>query len=92
MRWTVLSVMIMRGPDNDWLVSLGTWPESREEVNVGFQELKDMLTTRSLMESEILPTIWLNGKGFVHMYPWRTYADNGSETRTTEVRAEFIRK
>lgn len=87
-----LSVMIMRGSENDWLVSLGTWLDNGEEVNVGFQELKDMPTSKSLMETEVFLTTWLTGRGFVHTSPWRTYADNGSETRATDVRAEFIRK
>ena len=86
-----LSVIIMRGPD-DWLIALGTSGNDGEEVNVGSHELRDMPTNKSLMETEILMTAWLAGRGFVHASPWRTYADNGSETRATDVRADFVKK
>lgn len=86
-----LNVIIMRGHD-DWLVGLGTSGDDGEEVNVGSQELKDMPTNKSLVEMEIMVTAWLVGRGFVHASPWDTHADNGSETRATDVRAEFIRK
>ncbi len=86
-----LNVMIMRGPD-DWLVGLGTSGDDGQEVNVGSQELKDMPTNKSLVETEILLTAWLAGRGFVHVSHWRTHEDNGSETRATDVRADFVRK
>jgi len=85
-----LNVIIMRGP-KDWLVGLGTNGDDGEEINVGSHELKDMPMDKSLMETEILMTAWLAGRGFVHASPWHTYADNGSETRATDVRAEFVR-
>ena len=68
-----LSVIIMRSPD-DWLVELGASGNDGEEVNVGSHELGDMPTNKSLMETEILMTAWLAGRGFVHASPWRTYA------------------
>jgi hypothetical protein len=87
-----LNVIIMRGDPDDWLVGLGTSAGDGEEFNVGSQELKDMPTNKSLIETEILLTAWLAGRGFVHASPWRTHADNGSETRATDVRADFVRK
>jgi hypothetical protein len=88
---TRLSVFIIRGPDHGWLVGLVTL-DSGEPAAVDFNELRDMPTKKSLMETEILLTAWLAGRGFVHISPWRTNAENDSETHAIDVRAEFIRK
>jgi hypothetical protein len=60
-----LSVMIMRG-DPGWLVSLATRPdEASQESNVTDYEFADTRWDKSLVETEVLVTAWLAGRGFV---------------------------
>lgn len=87
-----LSVLIMRG-DKGWLVSLATRPDgTSEESNVADYEFADMRWDRSLVETEVLVTAWLAGRGFVIRTAWHTTELTGSESGAFQTEAEFIRQ
>jgi hypothetical protein len=65
---------------------------SPEESSVGSPELDGMPTGKSLVETEIMLTEWLAGRGFTLSSPWRTHAYSGGGGRSVETQAEFTRK
>jgi hypothetical protein len=87
-----LSVMIMRG-DPGWLVNLATRPDgASEQSNVTDYEFADMRWDKSLVETEVLVTAWLAGRGFMIRTPWHTKELTGSESGASQTQAEFIRQ
>ena len=85
-----LSVMIMRG-DRGWLVSMATQGDARGS-NVVDYEFADMRWDKSLVETEILMTAWLAGRGFVIRTPWHTTELTGSESGAFQTEAVFSRQ
>jgi hypothetical protein len=89
---TNVSVTIMRG-NSDWLVILATRPEGEgKKSNVTDYEFADMHWDKSLVETEVLVTAWLGGRGFAVRKPWHTTELTGSESGAFQTEAEFIRQ
>jgi hypothetical protein len=85
-----LSVMIMHG-DRGWLVSMTTQGDARGS-NVVDYEFADMRWDKSLVETEILVTAWLAGRGFMIQTPWHTTELTGSESGAFQTEAVFSRQ
>lgn len=86
-----VSAMILRG-NPDWLISMGArFADAPGEYNIAAPELDDIPTDKSLVETEIMLTAWLAGRGFAPLSPWRTCTYTGAGHRATDVRAEFVR-
>jgi hypothetical protein len=85
-----VSANIMRG-NSDWMVSLATRLDGTELCNVKDYEFANTRWDKSLMETEVLVTAWLAGRGFVIRTPWRTAAFSGDGSQATQTEAEFAR-
>jgi hypothetical protein len=86
-----VSVTIRRG-DPDWLIGVGaSFEGDTEESAVGNPELAGMPKDKSLVETEIMLTAWLVGRGFTLSSHWRTHEYSGAG-RVFEARAEFTRE
>jgi hypothetical protein len=85
-----LSVMITRG-DRGWLVSMATQGDARGS-NVVDYEFADMRWDKSLVETEILVTAWLAGRGFDIRTPWHTTELTGNESGAFQTEADFTRQ
>lgn len=86
-----LSATIMRG-SLGWLIGLGTHFEGdAEESSVTSPELAEIPTYKSLVETEIMLTAWLAGRGFTLSSHWRTQEYSGGGGAVAETRAEFTR-
>ena len=85
-----LSVMITRG-DRGWLVSMATQGDARGSDVVDY-EFADIRWDKSLVETEILVTAWLAGRGFDIRTPWHTTELTGSESGAFQTEAEFTRQ
>lgn len=87
-----LSATIMRG-NPGWMIGLGAQFEGdAEESEIGQPELFGMPTDKSLVETEIMLTAWLAGRGFGLSSRWYTHEYSGGGGSVAETRAEFVRK
>jgi hypothetical protein len=88
----IVSAAITQGSPG-WLIGLAAqFDGDPEQHAVSAPELHDMPASKSLVETEIMLTAWLTGRGFTLSSPWRTHSYSGSGDRAVDVRAKFVRK